>query len=210
MTKLLSPCLLIYALLALPQFLQAQSPRTLFGEGAGEGLSLGFYISPAYQLTTATGRAVHNFQGSAGLLINRRFSIGGAFYASANEFTPSGEADPNLYLDLYYGGLRAEYIWNPDGLVHLSFPVTVGFGEAEMDLRRGERDFNEAYFFFVEPGVQVEVNLTSYLRLVAGGTYRFASGMSYTYNNLSQAANTISGADISGWGIHIGLRIGKL
>lgn len=210
MTKSIFPALMICVLCALPQFLQAQSPRTLFGEGSGEGLSLGFYVSPAYQLTTATGQLVHNFQGSAGLLLNRRFSIGGAFYASANEFTPTGEADPNLYLDLRYGGLRAEYIWNPDGLVHLSFPVTVGMGEAQMDLRQGEREFNEANFFFVEPGVQAEVNLTSYLRLVAGGTYRFASGMSYTYNNPAQAANTISGADISGWGVHIGLRIGKL
>jgi len=201
---------LLSVILALPTFLLAQSPRTLFGQGAGEGLSLGFYVSPAYQLTSATGQAVHNVQGSAGLLINRRFSIGGAFYASANEFTPVGEADPNLYLDLRYGGLRAEYIWNPDGLVHLSYPVTAGLGEAQMDLRRGEREFNEAYFFFIEPGVQAELNLTSYLRLVAGGTYRYVTGMSYTYANPAQATHTISSTDISGWGIHIGLRIGKL
>lgn len=190
---------------------QDNAPKTLFGNGGG-GAELGFYVAPGYQLTQAAGQTVHSFQGSAGVIFNKRFALGAAFYTTLNEFTPEMEMDDRLYLDLRYGGVRAEYILNPDKLVHFSFPLTIGGGEASMDYKRdldfSDDPFGEDYFFFVEPGVQAEVNLIKNARLFAGASYRFTSGLDYEYSNPANELVNIQSSDINGLALNLGIRFG--
>lgn len=192
---------------------QENAPKTLFGSGDGD-TAIGFYIAPGYQLTGAGGQTVHSLQGSAGMIFNKRFSLGAAFFASVNEFTPEMEMDDRLYLDLRYGGLRAEYMLNPDKLVHFSFPLTIGGGEASMDYKGAfdlEDDlWGEDYFFFVEPGVQAEVNLIKYARLFAGVSYRFTSGLDYEYRNPANELVKLQSSDINGLALNLGIRFGLL
>jgi hypothetical protein len=197
--------------LLLSSLFVVQAQETLFGKGGGS-VDIGFYLAPGYQLTQATGQTVHSFQGSAGVIFNKRFSLGAAFFTTLNEFTPEMETNDDLYLDLRYGGLRAEYILNPDKLVHFSFPLTIGGGEASMDYK-GDLDidddpFGEDYFFFIEPGVQAEVNLIKNARLFAGASYRITSGLDYTYRNPANQSVNIQSGDINGLGVNVGIRFG--
>lgn len=189
---------------------QDNAPQTLFGNG--DGVGIGFYVAPGYQLTQAAGQTVHSFQGSAGVIFNKRFALGAAFYTALNEFTPEMEMDNGLYLDLRYGGVRAEYILNPDNLVYFSFPLTIGGGEASMDYKGGLRSlgdpFGEDYFFFVEPGVQAEVNLIKNACLFAGASYRFVSGLDYDYNSTVSELVNIQSSDINGLALNLGIRFG--
>ncbi len=205
--------LLLFALIS-PAFAQGES-ATLFGGGNGEKPKIGFYVSPAYQLSSATGQITHTFAGHAGMVINRRFTLGGSFSQSVNEFTPDTELDQDLYLDLIYAGLRAEYILNPEKLVAFSFPLIVGGGEASMDFKdgadnaqQGFKDFGEAYFLFVEPGVNAEIILVKHVRLTAGASCRLAGGLDYSYFNNAFVINQIQSSDISGFNFNIGLRFG--
>jgi hypothetical protein len=190
---------------------QDNAPKTLFGSGSGE-TEIGFYVAPGYQLTQAAGQTVHSFQGSAGVIFNKRFALGAAFYSTLNEFTPEMEIDDRLYLDLRYGGVRAEYILNPDNLVHFSFPLTIGGGEASMDYKGDLSSvgdpFGEDHFFFVEPGVQAEVNLIKNARLFVGASYRFVSGLDYDYNSTVSELVNIQSSDINGLALNLGIRFG--
>jgi hypothetical protein len=190
---------------------QDNGPKTLFGSGSGE-TEIGFYVAPGYQLTQAAGQTVHSFQGSAGVIFNKRFALGAAFYSTLNEFTPEMEIDDRLYLDLRYGGVRAEYILNPDNLVHFSFPLTIGGGEASMDYKGDLSSvgdpFGEDHFFFVEPGVQAEVNLIKNARLFVGASYRFVSGLDYDYNSTVSELVNIQSSDINGLALNLGIRFG--
>ncbi len=189
---------------------QSEGPQTLFGQNKGE-TEIGFYLLPGYQWSQAAGQTAHLLQGSAGIILNQRWAFGASYFASLNEFTPEMEMDDRLYLDLRYGGVRAEYMLNPDNLVHFSFPLTIGGGEASMDYK-GDLDFDddpfgEDYFFFVEPGVQAEVNLIPSVSFFAGISYRITSGLDYEYSNPAGQMTRLESSDINALALNTGLRI---
>ncbi|MFH1120169.1 MAG: hypothetical protein V1775_10105 [Bacteroidota bacterium] len=88
-----------------------------------------------------------------------------------------------------YGGLLLEPVFAPDFPVHLSFPVLIGVGgmaftEYGEDDNRvdGEYDsdrvvLERAAYLVVEPGVELEFNLFRYLRMGAGLSHRFTTGI---------------------------------
>jgi hypothetical protein len=88
-----------------------------------------------------------------------------------------------------YGGVLLEFIALPKKAIHLSFPVLIGAGGANLGAKYyvGQSDYypegvatydyiENSGFFIVEPGVYLELNMTKFFRLSAGGTYRFISG----------------------------------
>jgi hypothetical protein len=111
-----------------------------------------------------------------------------------------------------YGGLLLEFIAMPKKAVHLSFPVLIGAGGANLGASTyvgqsndiGEYlatyDFIEHTGFFVfEPGVHVELNMTKFFRLSAGGTYRYIAGA-----DLEHLENN----DLSGFTFSFALKFG--
>jgi len=76
------------------------------------------------------------------------------------------------------------------------------------DLDSGRDTFGEDYFFFIEPGVQAEVNLIKNARLFAGASYRITSGLDYTYRNPANQSVNIQSGDINGLGVNLGIRFG--
>ncbi|NTW48925.1 MAG: hypothetical protein HGB19_04175 [Chlorobiales bacterium] len=99
-------------------------------------------------------------------------------------------------LKIMYGGVEVGYSFNYDRNVHLSFYTLVGLGMVRYSVEDGYGgDLGRDYFYVVEPGVNLEMNMTDRFRISVGGSYRIANGVNY-YNlrdsNLSGLASTIS------------------
>ena len=83
-----------------------------------------------------------------------------------------------------YGGLLIEPILAGTSPVHLSFPVLIGAGGVTLtdfynldDWQSPFSNYEYDYdaFFVVEPGVELELNVTRFFRLAAAVSYRYTS-----------------------------------
>lgn len=157
--------------------------KTLFG---------GDYHSGGYFAVNFKG---HNYFGEDVLIIgtkmagviNRSLGIGW----EANAMLPSVETS-NIDLEflpdgggirpvIAYGGLLLEPIILSNQPVHVTFPILLGAGwvgyfrDWNENVGPDEKELlDDAVFFVVEPGVNVEFNLTRHTRLGLGVSYRSA------------------------------------
>lgn len=76
-----------------------------------------------------------------------------------------------------YGGIILEPMLAPLKPIHVSFPILIGAGVATTFDNNYYYSYNYAEDFYtvVEPGIELEVNFTKWLRFAAYGTYRYTS-----------------------------------
>jgi len=178
-------------------FGQEKKYETLAGKGGG--FKPGFTINPSINYARAGKGDLLSLNLAAGLVFNDKWTIGGFYNTSINDFRPEKLTVAGTYADVRYGGLHLEYTMQANKVFHLSFPLQVGYGEIELDREEGMQQFGEEQFFVVKPGVMGEVNIHHNIRLQAGVNYRIASA--FEYQNLSAA-------DINTIGLQLGLRVG--
>lgn len=98
-----------------------------------------------------------------------------------------------------YSGFEMEYVNQSYRLLHFSVQSLIGSGSVRYDDRNIDMDKTRDTYFVLQPGVNVNLNITSWFRLNAGVLYRFASGVSL---------QGTSNSDLSGGSGYIGLRFG--
>lgn len=148
-----------------------------------------------------------------GLIINRRYLFGLAGYGLVTnlEFqgtVPGQVAPKTLNLHGGYGGILIGASIAPKELIHLSFPLILGAGSFEVvdknfftnNLPDSEFTIENTIFFVVEPGIEIELNISNYFRLGFGATYRYITG--------TELAN-LNDEDVSGAAGMISLRFGR-
>jgi hypothetical protein len=112
----------------------------------------------------------------------------------------------------YFGGI-GQFIIKPTNLLHFSGQLLVAYGTTKdyEDPKEGLLDnfwnISGAPFFMMEPGVNLELNLSNRLTLVAGVSYRYVSGLDE--NNENVMITRVTNDDLSGLNFSIGLKIGK-
>ena len=174
--------------------------NTLLGSGASINTeNLGFFVAPAYGITSMDESGASLFTLRGGLSIKDKISLGAYFNTSLNEIYPESETVTGVYMDYWSVGGFAEYTLFSKKVVHFTFPLYIGYGEVQMDNEIGETGLGEANFFQVEPSALLEVNLHKNIRFNIGAGYRFVGQMDY--RNFDQS-------DISGLTGHIGLKFG--
>ena len=164
---------LLVALLtmAAPAIAPAQQ-RTLFGDNA----YYGGYGGPVLRVTEIAGEGAAFFGGRGTLLINSTWGLG---------FSGIGWTDSNirgndggLYeLNLGYGGVTLEYIARTFDVLHVAAELTTAAGGAKQSPPGAARHHPDDTFLVVEPALTFEINLTRSMRIAAGGTYRYVSGI---------------------------------
>jgi hypothetical protein len=176
--------------------------KTVFGSGKPH---IGYFLTPSCQFGNIAGSTAVIPGVGAGVVFNNKISLDVKYKFIATENTPAGEADNRFYLDGQWFGIRCEYIIKPENAVHLSFPIEVGLGEIELDLKDSFENqqviipSGEAWFANLEPGVALEINLLKYLKLNLTAGYRFVSGV--TFRNMSEK-------DLKGFTYSAALKIG--
>jgi hypothetical protein len=191
----------LFSFVSISNIAQGQTePQTLFGNGQSVDIkSIGFFIAPAVGFTSLDGGSTALMHIRGGISWKDRVSLGAFYNVSLNEVNPNSELLPNIYMDYWAAGGFAEYTLMSNKLLHLTFPLFIGFGEVQMDNENGDAGLGEANFFKIEPSALLEINLTKYARFNSGLGYRFIGPM--TYRNFDQS-------DISGITFYIGFKFG--
>jgi hypothetical protein len=175
--------------------------KTLFGNGKPH---IGYFINPSCQFGNFTGATAVMPGIGAGVILNNKYSLNILYKFTVTENTPAGEAN-QLYLHGQWFGLKAEYSLKPEGIVHLNFPLEIGAGEIEFDLKDSYENNQfiippgEDWFAYLEPGVAVEINLQKYIKLNLSAGYRFVSDV--IFRNITEK-------DLNGFTFATGLKIG--
>lgn len=147
--------------------------------------------------------------GYGGAIINKHVMFGLAGYGLATENQFSHERASATYFNLEggYGGLYLGAIIAPNEVVHLTVPVIFGAGAIHIiDKNYFPFSYDKEYvlestaFFVVKPGLQVEVNITSFLRVGLGASYRLVKG-----SDLLE----ISDEQLTDWGATFSVRMGR-
>jgi len=193
---------------------QQKDPQTLFSNGSKV---TGWFIEFSNSYTTLNGKNTYMPGFAGGIVMNRNFSIGLigkslSWYPTHLKFT--NVMDEPAYLEGGYGGLFLVASPMANKVFHISFPMIAGAGGAvymsqleypDLDDFDDFGDFchrslSSSPFFVVEPGVNAEINVTGFMKLYAGYSYRWLMGL-----NLD---NT-SGNAFNGSNFNFGVRFGK-
>src|SRR5690606_16697319 len=130
--------------------------------------------------------------------------------ATKNEFEgvfPGDTVQSRLNLYGGYGGLVIGAILWTRELVHVHIPVLMGAGAfdgVDDDFFSSSIDteftIERSAFFVVEPGIQLEFNITENFRLSAGASYRHIQGTDL---------DNISDSEVTGWNALMSLKFGR-
>ncbi len=174
--------------------------KTLFGNDA----KIGGYGSFSVQygpLAQDKNAVVFSARGAA--IFGHGIAVGviGKGYLTDFYYDENFKGDVNLAGG--YGGIFIEPIVFPKFPVHISFPVTLGLGGITYCSRYdvdNDPDNNEwecyvedsDLYFLVEPGAELELNLTRFFRLAFGVYYRYTTELDLM-NTPADALNGFSG-----------------
>jgi hypothetical protein len=112
----------------------------------------------------------------------------------------------------YFGGI-VQYIYKPANLWHCSGQILLAYGSTKdyEDPKSGLLDnfwnISGANFFLMEPGINLELNLSKRLTLVTGISYRYVSGLDE--NSEYVEITHVTNEDLSGINFTIGLKFNK-
>jgi len=113
----------------------------------------------------------------------------------------------------YFGGI-GQFIYKPANLLHPSVQLMLAYGSTKdyENPKSGLLDnfwnISGAHFFVMEPGINLELNLSTRLILVAGVCYRYVTGLNENDENVS--ITHVTNKDLSGLNFNIGLKFGKV
>lgn len=150
--------------------------------------------------------------GYGGVIINKNYIFGLAGYglATTNTFLgipPGQDAEKELNLYGGYGGLLIGGILFPKEMIHINIPILLGAGNMDVSdenyFNNGidtEFTIDKSAFFVIEPGIQIEANITGNLRLGLGATYRMIQAVDLLHLNDD---------DLSDYTVALSLRFGR-
>ncbi|NVO19954.1 MAG: hypothetical protein HXX13_09650 [Bacteroidetes bacterium] len=187
--------------------------KTLFGRN--KDAKLGWFVEFDNGYTQFDKRDVNMSGFNFGLIVNHNLSLGfsGSGWTNRNDMYYNNVADSTgAYLEGGMGRFMLEYTLNPSAPVHLTFPMMIGVGGAsyvtdkeyydwkDKDWNTHHKTIDTDAFFSFEPGVRAEVNVFKFMRLNAGVSYRYVSGLElvHTSDNL-----------MNNFSATVGLKFGK-
>lgn len=162
---------------------ESEEFKTLFNDG---NKGFGGYLGLNSHYTRINGQDALLIGGEINAVINHSFNIGlkGFGMVTSNRSTQLGDFGEQLYLGLGYGGLNLEPVLFYNSIVHVSFPVLIGAGGI-VEYQKGDyydhhhhnyyNNYDYDYFFVVEPGVNLELNVLKFMRVSTGVSYRATS-----------------------------------
>lgn len=172
----------------------------------------GGYITPEVKFGKLHEDYALMVGGRIGTSINDNFVIGLGGYGLT---TDNDFAFDTVNIGMGYGGLFLEYVFFSNKAVHFSIPVMIGAGGFTL-YEAGSTDIWDSWddwdnwdnwdnelentaAFIIEPGISLEVNLTKFMRMNLGASYRLVQ---FT------ALDRLSDQDLSCFAISFGLKFG--
>ncbi|OPX27057.1 MAG: hypothetical protein B1H05_01335 [Candidatus Cloacimonas sp. 4484_140] len=144
---------------------------SLFSSGSISGV----FGGPLVKYTKINNKDALILGARGGWAFNSIFTIGGGAYGLVNDI-PINAAQPDTnFINLGYGGIVVEYVGMSDNVIHWQVGGLIGTGA--VSTRNGNETGKNDIIFVLEPGADAVLNITSTIRLSAGISYRFVSGV---------------------------------
>lgn len=193
MKQILTAAILMFVLTAAT-ITPAQADETLFGS---HGWDNGGMVAWNLGVTGLNGDVVTATGWRGQWLINHQLGITLAGYKTQNSADYRNQ-DQNYGLDLEWGGFEVEYIHNSDALIHPSAMLGIGGGKVDAS-SRGTQFSESDEFFYIQPGLGVEVNVFDWCRVSGMAGYRFVNGVEMM---------SLEDADLSGFTLGASIKLG--
>lgn len=162
---------------------------------------VGGFGGPVFKVSQIKNQETFEIGGMGGATFTtglHSIMIGGAGYGLVNEPPWSN----NTRLDMGYGGLVLGYTYNPEALLHVDTHLLLGAGGiSAIDPSAPNNPEELGSFLVAELGAQVEVNVTPFMELGLGTSYRMTSDPSIA---------DLSRSDLSKPTVFISLQFGSL
>lgn len=161
--------------------------QTLFGNKRG----FGGYLGINSKSMEINGQPAMFMGGELNMVIGHSLNLGFEGYGMlthVNSDNLNSQGHP-YFLQMGYGGFHIEPVIASDNLIHLTLPVLLGAGgiaETQNPLWTGNvvdgvhTDFHQRIhrsdmFLIAEPGINLELNVSRFMRLAGGVSYKFVS-----------------------------------
>lgn len=154
----------------------------------GKNNAIGGYGAISLQYTEIQDRDAFVFGARGAIVIGHMMSMGltgTGFFNDAHAYTNGLGETQDISLAGGYGGFFFEPVLFSKFPVHVAIPVTIGAGGvgvvSDKDNDNGDIWDNEYEsqgsdaFMVIEPGIEVELNVTRFFRFCVGGYYRYTS-----------------------------------
>ena len=148
----------------------------------GKNNALGGYGAISMQYTEIQNRDAFVFGARGGITMGHTVTlgIGGAGFFNDMHYDESAQQDISLAGG--YGGFFFEPVVFPKYPVHVSFPILIGAGGVAVVTNNDDDSWDEDFkseasdaFMVIEPGVEVELNITRFFKFCVGAYYRYTS-----------------------------------
>ena len=188
-----------------------------FGQYKGEQetllqgkLHLGGFGAPVIKFTQMNDNFAVLVGGRGGLILNQRLVIGGGGYGLVNDVPVEISPDSTRYIDFGYGGMELGWVFASNRLVHLDLSTLFaagGIGYRDAIFKDWDSDWNNDFYadshidavFILEPTLNVELNITRFVRLDVGASYRYIYGID---------DEILDAAKLSGATVNLALKFG--
>jgi hypothetical protein len=172
---------------SLPIFAQQEDNDASYGNRdgirtlLGQNNTVGGYGAISVQYSQIDDRDAFIFGARGGILMGHLVSLGLGINGFFNDAHFDVNTGKQISLAGGYGGFFFEPVLMPKLPVHVSFPVLIGAGSVGV-MSVHDNDWNHKFksqasdaFMVIEPGIEVELNITRFFRFCVGGYYRYTS-----------------------------------
>lgn len=121
--------------------------------------------------------------GKGGVVVNKKVALGGIGFGMVNspDFTGnnlSGNTDAQLQMSYGAGGVFFEYVFNIENLIHFSIPINIMAGGIHIYDDNAETEIESSALFIIEPGINIDINVSKHYTQSLYISYRQALGSS--------------------------------
>lgn len=180
-----------------------------------KGLSHGAYVGMDFGYTEIANRNAFLTGVTIAWVIDHTVELGIAGKGFVTNPLPDLLLENDNYLYTGgYGGLHCAVNILGRKPINVSIPVTLGAGEVSYIRSQYTGYYDNFYpeshyvYFVIEPGIELQLNMTKFFRLSAGVSYRYTSDIYLLYSNTS-AQPVASPAILRGMNAGIKIKFGR-
>lgn len=180
---------LYLALIFCSGFVMAQDDEVVFHDSDEEfktifgGKKLGGYGGIGLGYTQIDGKHAFIFDARGGVVFGHSWVMGFGGAGFINSYESNVTTNEKESLVGGYGGIFIEPVLFPNSVVHVSFPVLFGVGGvAKTSFVKNDNYYQQensveetSVFMLIEPAVELEFNLTKFMRMSGYFSYRFTN-----------------------------------
>ncbi|MBN2274064.1 MAG: hypothetical protein JXR41_15820 [Bacteroidales bacterium] len=171
--------------------------KTLFQKGKRG--AVGGYGGLSMLYSQIDNRDAFSFGARAGVVLGHMMTIGFCGTGFFNDAQYYNGLTEKASIAGGYGGLFFEPIIFPRFPVHVSVPVAIGVGGVAFSRMYDYDDYDDFYpeesdaYIVIEPGIELELNITKFFRFSVGGYYRYTTDVDLVIGTEKAPTNLLRG-----------------